>query len=555
MTDAIDLTKEQRKTLNDLLCRFLPGVAVWAYGSRVKWTARPNSDLDLVAFTTPAQRAQVADLKEALAESNLPFPVDLHVWDDVPERFREIIRKEYIVVQGAKTPQEPVVADGWRTKTVWELQQEGVLLVEDGNHGEYRPRSNEFVSSGVAFIRAADMDAGRVVFDSASKINDTARQRITKGIGAPGDALLSHKGTVGKVALVHSNATPFVCSPQTTFWRTLDEERLNRRYLYAFLRSPEFRSQLATRSGETDMAPYVSLTSQRGLSVKLPPIQEQRAIAHILGTLDDKIEMNRQMNETLETMARVLFKSWFVDFNPVRAKAERRDTSLPKHVADLFPDSFEDSELGESPKGWRARSLYEAAEFVNGAAFRSEDFCDPSLGLPIVRIAELKDGISGQTKYSERILEPKQLIETGDLLYSWSGSPDTSLDAFLWTNGRGLLNQHIFKVITPTIAEKRFVYYLLKFLKPALVEIARNKQTTGLGHVTVADMKRLSVCSPHPKVLSAFDGLVAPLFDKAFSNTIESQILAALRDALLPKLISGDVRVKNVEKFIEVTSV
>jgi len=215
------------------------------------------------------------------------------------------------------------MAAEWGTKTVSELQREGALLVEDGNHGEYRPRPDEFVDAGIAFIRAADMDAGRVLFNSASKINDRARQRITKGIGAPGDVLLSHKGTVGKVALVPEDAPPFVCSPQTTFWRTLDNVRLDRRYLYAFLRSPEFRDQLGTRSGETDMAPYVSLTSQRGLSVMLPPLPEQRAIAHILGTLDDKIELNRRMSETLEAMARALFKSWFIDFDPVRRNAAR----------------------------------------------------------------------------------------------------------------------------------------------------------------------------------------------------------------------------------------
>src|SRR5262245_49126422 len=101
----------------------------------------------------------------------------------------------------------------WPTATVAELQGEGILLVEDGNHGEYRPRPGEFVESGVAFIRAADMDAGRVLFESASKINELARERITKGIGAPGDILLSHKGTVGKVALVPEDAPQFVCSP------------------------------------------------------------------------------------------------------------------------------------------------------------------------------------------------------------------------------------------------------------------------------------------------------------------------------------------------------
>ena len=169
-----------------------------------------------------------------------------------------------------------------------------------------------------------------MLFESASKINERARQRITKGIGAPGDVLLSHKGTVGKVALVPDNAPAFVCSPQTTFWRTLNEQRLNRKYLYAFLRSPAFHAQLATRAGETDMAPYVSLTSQRGLAVTLPPIAEQHAIAHILGTLDDKIELNRRINETLEAMVQALFKSWFVDFDPVRAKAESRNPGLPQ---------------------------------------------------------------------------------------------------------------------------------------------------------------------------------------------------------------------------------
>jgi type I restriction enzyme S subunit len=173
------------------------------------------------------------------------------------------------------------MAAEWRATTVLELQRADILLVEDGNHGEYRPRPNEFVEAGVAFIRAADMNGGTVHFETASKINDHARQRITKGIGAPGDILLSHKGTVGKVALVPDDAPPFVCSPQTTFWRTQKPEALDRRYLYAFLRSPGFNAQLATRAGETDMAPYVSLTSQRGLSVAMPPIEEQRAIGQV----------------------------------------------------------------------------------------------------------------------------------------------------------------------------------------------------------------------------------------------------------------------------------
>jgi len=181
------------------------------------------------------------------------------------------------------------MAGEWRSATVTELQCDGILLVEDGNHGEYRPRPDEFVDSGVAFIRAADRDSGRVLFQSAAKINERARQRITKGIGASG-----HRATSCFRTRVRLERLPlFVCSPQRTFWRTRDEKRPDRKYLYAFLRSSGFHAQLATRAGETDMAPYVSLTSQRGLSVTLPPLPEQRANAHMLGTLDDKIELNR----------------------------------------------------------------------------------------------------------------------------------------------------------------------------------------------------------------------------------------------------------------------
>jgi type I restriction enzyme, S subunit len=132
----------------------------------------------------------------------------------------------------------------WIERKVISLQHEGVLLVEDGNHGEYRPRADEFGSGEVAFVRAADLDGGHVLFDSAARINAKARSRITKGIGAGGDVLLSHKGTVGKVALVPVNAPPFVCSPQTTFWRTLDLDKIDRRYLYYYLCSDDFRQQL-----------------------------------------------------------------------------------------------------------------------------------------------------------------------------------------------------------------------------------------------------------------------------------------------------------------------
>ena len=197
------------------------------------------------------------------------------------------------------------------------------------------------------------MDGGRVLFSSAQCINEKARKRIRRGIGRPGDVLLSHKGTVGKVAATPLDAPEFVCSPQTTFYRTLNEDELDRTYLFQFLKSRDFQNELASIAGETDMAGYASLTNQRRLHLALPPIKEQRSIAHILGTLDDKIELNRRMNATLEAMAQSLFQSWFVDFDPVRAKAAGQSPAgMDPATADLFPAGFEGSELGEIPKRW-----------------------------------------------------------------------------------------------------------------------------------------------------------------------------------------------------------
>ncbi len=238
--------------------------------------------------------------------------------------------------------------------TVKELSDLGLIRVEDGNHGEYRPRKDEFIDSGVAFIRAADLGDSGINFSAASKINDAAWTRITKGIGQPRDIIISHKGTVGKVAISPRDAPSFVCSPQTTFWRSLDEKVLDQEFLYAFIRSPDFRAQLEGRSGETDMAGYVSLTAQRTFWLPIPPIKIQREIVSCISPLDDKIDLNRRMNETLEAMARAIFKDWFVDFGPTRAKAEGCAPYLAPEIWDLFPEKLDDEEV---PAGWRVGTV------------------------------------------------------------------------------------------------------------------------------------------------------------------------------------------------------
>ena len=326
------------------------------------------------------------------------------------------------------------------------------------------------------------------------------------------------------------------------------------RFAFYFLKNIDFSSY---NSGSAQ--PSLNRNFIHPIPIRVPPIEVQHRIADILGTLDDKIELNRGMNVTLESMARRLFKSWFVDFDPVHAKATLRrqhpklsnpDLSrraLPKlapEIAELFPDEFEAYSLGPIPKGWTTRPLYDVAKFVNGAAFKSADFCDATVGKPVIKIAELKSGITTQTKYSVKDVGAEREIKKGDLIYSWSGSPDTSLATFRWAGRDGLLNQHIFNVIAENRPQKIFVYYLLTDLRNVLVEIARDKQTTGLGHVTVADMKRLQIVQPPNEILNSFERVAGSLYDLSFNTEVDSLTLEKTRDKLLPQLLSGELLVQ-----------
>jgi type I restriction enzyme S subunit len=362
--------------------------------------------------------------------------------------------------------------------------------------------------------------------------------------------VFTSKGTVGRFAYVRQNTPRFVYSPQLCFWRSLDPDLIQSRFLYYWMCGGEFFVQFKGVAGQTDMAEYVSLTDQRRMRITLPSIAEQRAIAHILGTVDDKIELNGRMNETLEVMGHALFKSWFVDFDPVRAKAEGCDPGLPEPLADLFPASFEDSELGEIPKGWSATPLYNIARYINGATYAAFQPNDERRGLPIIKIAELKAGVTTQTKFSDVQMPEKYRIAEGEILFSWSGNPDTSIDTFVWSEGAGWLNQHIFRVLPPHPYERAFVLSTLKTLRPVFAEIARNKQTTGLGHVTAEDMKRLLVARPDDRVLLAWSKLASPLHERTYQNSLEIGQLSKVRDTLLPKLISGELRVADPGRFL-----
>jgi len=280
-------------------------------------------------------------------------------------------------------------------------------------------------------------------------------------------------------------------------------------------------------------------------------LAEQRAIAHILGTLDDKIELNRRMNETLEAMARALFKSWFVDFDPVRAKAEGRDPGLPKPLADLFPDSFEESELGEIPKGWEVGPIVQHAQLMSGGTPKTDR---PEYWDGPVAWASAKDVSQSSELFlvdTERSITQRGLDESATQVIPALCSVVVARGA---TTGRMVLfgrdiamNQTCYALATTT--KTPFALYCrLQQEIDALVHAAHGSVFDTITTSTFASSR---IILPPQAALTAFEEQVAPVFWRILRSIYESRTLAMLRDTLLPKLVSGKLRLGHSAHFFK----
>jgi type I restriction enzyme S subunit len=230
----------------------------------------------------------------------------------------------------------------------------------------------DYVTVGTPIITVEHLGENRILHEGVPRVSDVDRERLSRYSLRMGDIVFSRVGSVDRRALVRHAEDGWLFSGRCLRVRP-NTERIDSGFLSYFFGLPAFKEHIRSIAVGATMP---SLNTSILSNIVIPhmrDIGEQRAIAHILGSLDDKIELNRQMNETLEAIARAIFKSWFVDFDPVRAKAAGRDPGLPKHIADLFSDSFEDSELGEIPKGWEARKLGDLLEFAYGKALKAED--------------------------------------------------------------------------------------------------------------------------------------------------------------------------------------
>ena len=514
----IDIRPDHWAIVRDILQRHVPQYAVWAFGSRAKWTAKEYSDLDLAIITdNPLPLATSAALAEDFSESDLPWKVDIVDWAETSETFRKIIERDRVVVQEIR--KDFSISSKW---PIFPVDQLCELIVDCVN--KTAPVIEE--KTPYRMIRTTNVRNGRIDLGNCKYASQDTYEKWTRRAKLQkGDVVLTREAPIGEVGYVQESDGVFL--GQRLMQYRANKKLLEPRFLlYSFL-SPSLQNQFKSHEGSGSVVSHIRVGDCFKFELSVPPLTEQRAIAHILGTLDDRIELNRRMNETLEVMARSLFKSWFVDFNGVPT------------------EDMQESELGLIPNGWQVASLDSIADYLNGLALQKFPPESEVEFLPVIKIAQLRAGnINNSDKASSR-LKPEYVVEDGDVLFSWSGS----LEVEIWTGGRGALNQHLFKV-TSSKVPKWFYYFATRQYLAGFRAIAASKATT-MGHIQRKHLTDAKIAVPSPEAMENFDCTIAPLFEQIIKTSLQSKALAQLRDTLLPKLISGEMRIKDAERLAE----
>ena len=457
----------------------------------------------------------------------------------------------------------------WPTKTF----ENGPLEILDGDRGKNYPNRKEFTDHGhCVFLNTGNVTTDGFKFESIDFISEERDHLLRKGKLKREDVVLTTRGTVGNAAYF-DDKIPFDhirINSGMVLLRSSPED-LEPRFLYLFVRSHLFSEQVASLTSGSAQ-PQLPIRDIKRIEIPLPPLPEQKAIAHILGTLDDKIELNRRMNATLEGMAQALFKSWFVDFDPVidnalaagnpipdelAARAEVRRQALAngtanREAAKAFPDSFQETEsMGWIPEGWEVRAIGDSFQLLGGHSFKSGDYVEDGR-FGIVTIKNVQDGSFVQ-ECTNRITEiPGKMkshchLNSGDVLLSLTGNVGR---VCVVSEGDFLLNQRVSKIVGRDGIPEAFGYFFFRqeTLYERMITIAKGTAQQNLSPIETAKLEQAMPCN---QTIVELGEHLREFHVKMVGNTSQSQTLTKLRDTLLPKLISGELRIPEAEQLTE----
>ena len=423
----------------------------------------------------------------------------------------------------------------------WGSLRLGDICTKIGSGATPRGGKEVYLRDGpCALIRSQNVHNDQFHFDGLAFIDIHQATDLDNVEVFADDVLLNITGdSVARACQVAPDVLPARVNQHVAIIRP-DPDKLLPRYLRYFLVSPETQAMLLSWAGSGGTRNALTKGMIESFDVRAPKdIAEQCAIAHILGTLDDKIELNRRMNETLEAMARALFKDWFVDFGPTRAKIEGRDPYLAPEIWDLFPDKLDED---GKPEGWELRSLSDFANVVYGAPFASKQFNADKIGVPLIRIRDLATHEPGVS--TEQVHKKGHLIEPGDIVVGMDGE----FRLHVWKGPRSWLNQRLCHFEPKSGVPKAF---LAEALRTPLAFFERGKVGTTVIHLGKSDIDTFEIRQPGQALLKAFARVAEALLDRTVGNALQSRTLGQTRDFLLPKLISGEVRVSDAGKIVQ----
>ena len=561
LTSPVDIRPDHLEIVQDILREHLPvGVKVWVFGSRANWTTKDSSDLDIaLEGESKLSHKMLGALKDAFEDSTLPYTVDVVDLNAVGHAFKQIVKEQRtpLSMDGDGAMQRVRLAgtavsgvpSARANLTVTPGKWSEVALGECSvlNDSTYSPKEawpiiNYLDTGNITENRVSDIQQ---LVAGVDEIPSRARRKVR-----PGDIVYSTVRPNQKhFGLLKNIPDHFLASTGFAVMRGRDGIA-DTGFLYWFLAQDHIVDYLhSIAENSTSAYPSIRPSDLEQLTVSLPPLPEQRAIAHVLGTLDDKIELNRRMNETLEAMARALFKSWFVDFEPVRAKMEgcwRRGESLPGLPAehyDLFPDRLVDSELGETPEGWAVGVLNDAIELLSGGT--------PKTSIPGYWGGDIpwytaKDAPNGSDVFA---LETERTITQSGVENSATRilAAGTTVITARGTVGRlaclGVpmaMNQTCYGIRGAHGYPDFFTYWNLR---TAVDELQTRTHGTIFDTITRQTFALVEKALAPVKLTLAFEAIVEPIMAHILNNLKESRSLTARRDELLPRLVSGEVGV------------
>lgn len=527
---AIDITPEQRAIIIALLNKHLPRTTAWVYGSRANWTSRPESDLDLVVFLAPKQAHAVSNLREAFEESDLPFKVDLFVWDEVPKAFHEAIKRDHVVLTEVKhrvcdqieTTYGIFCAD-FQESRLKDICTEGDGI-QTGPFGS-QLHKRDYVETGTPIITVEHLGCNRIIHDKdIPRVSEQDRRRLYKYSLRVGDIVFSRVGSVDRRALVRDGEEGWLFSGRCLRVRP-DISKIHPTFLSYFFGLPSFREHIRSIAVGATMPSLNTRILGEAEIVHPTKLSEQRSIAQILEALDDKIELNRRMNKTLEAMARSIFKDWFVDFGPTRAKAEGRTPYLVSELWGLFPSALDEE---AKPLGWQDSVLGDRVEIHDSKRIplSSRERKQRRGPYPYHGATGVMDHVDDFLFEGIHVL----LGEDGSVVKP-DGRPFTQ---YVW--GQFWVNNHAHVLTGRGISNEMLLCFLDQMdVAPYVTGAVQPK-------LNQKNLKAIPFPPTDPNTIVAFDTVVAPLFEQTRINTEMIRTLSKMRDVLLPKLISGEIR-------------